>query len=76
MYIFRGNLVCLSKLVCMRETIEKTLAYCKICPFSINFKSVMFNSKDNKGECYKPFFLVNVRNKLESLSTASLSSLV
>ncbi len=42
MYIFCCKLVCLSRPV--KVTVEKTLTYHEICPFSINYESVMFYS--------------------------------
>ncbi len=44
-YIFCSKLVRLSKQECLWLTIEKTLTYCKIWPFALNYESIMFKSK-------------------------------
>ncbi len=44
MYRLRIKLVCLSQLVSLQLTIEKTLAYYEICKCSVNYESLMFDS--------------------------------
>jgi hypothetical protein len=44
-YGFFGKRVCLSKLVCLELTIEKTIAYYEICQVAITYELVMFYSK-------------------------------
>jgi hypothetical protein len=46
MYRCRSKLVCSSKLVYLWLTTWKALAYHKICPFEIHYKSVMFYSTE------------------------------
>jgi hypothetical protein len=43
-YRLSSKLVCLSKVVCLWLTIEKTLAYYKICKFPVNYESLLFYS--------------------------------
>ncbi len=49
MYVFLSKLVCLPKLACLSKPLKltdniKALAYHKLCPFIVNYESIMFYS--------------------------------
>jgi hypothetical protein len=47
------------KLVCLWLKIEKTLAYYEICPFAVNYESVMFYSSGTKRQHHNEIFYIS-----------------